>query len=73
MTRCEASHLGAIPYLVSCLPQRMLHSKVKTFDVFFKKMGEENEKVEKVTNTHIESQQDYNPARRLDLVMQNTS
>ena len=42
MTRCETSRLGAIPCLVSCLPQRMLHGNVKTFDVIFKKMEEEN-------------------------------
>ena len=34
---CETSRLGAIPCLVSCLPQRMLHDNVKTFDVNFKK------------------------------------
>ena len=33
MTRCETSRLEAIPSLVSCLPQRMLHDKVKTFEV----------------------------------------
>ena len=31
LTRCETSRLGAIPCLISCLPQRMLHGKVKTF------------------------------------------
>ena len=36
------SRLGAIPCLVSCLPQRMLHGNVKRFDVNFKKMGEES-------------------------------
>ena len=36
------SRLGAILYLASCLPQRMLHGKVKTFDVIFEKMGEES-------------------------------
>ena len=40
MTRCETSHFGAIPYLVSCLPQRM-YDNVKTFGVTFKEMGEE--------------------------------
>ena len=42
MTRCETSHLGAIPCLVSCLPRRMLHGNAKTFDVIFKKVGEES-------------------------------
>ena len=42
MTRCERSRFGAIPCLVSCLSQRMLHSNVKTFDVIFKKMGIES-------------------------------
>ena len=42
MTRCETSRLGAIPCLVSCLPQRMLHGKVKTFNLIFKKMREES-------------------------------
>ena len=42
MARCETSRLGAIPCPVSCLPQRMLHGNVKTFDVIFKKMGEES-------------------------------
>ena len=42
MTRCGTSRLGAIPCLVSCLPQRMLHGKVKTFGVVFKKMGDES-------------------------------
>ena len=42
MTRCETSRLGAIPSIISCLPQRMLHGNVKTFDVIFKKMGEES-------------------------------
>ena len=41
-TRCETNHLGAIPCLISCLPQRMLHGNVVTFDVIFKKMGEES-------------------------------
>ena len=41
MTRCETSRLGAIPCLVSCLPQRMLGGNVKPFDVIFKKMKEE--------------------------------
>ena len=36
------SHLGAIPCLVACLPQRMLHGNAKTFNVIFKKMGEES-------------------------------
>ena len=36
--RCETSRLRAIPCLVSCLPQRMLHGNVKTFDVIFKKI-----------------------------------
>ena len=31
--------------LVSCLWQRMLHGKVKMFDVIFKKMGEESTRV----------------------------
>ena len=42
MTRRETSRLGAIPCLVSCLPPRMLHGNVKTFDVIFEKMGEES-------------------------------
>ena len=42
MTRCETNRLGVIQCLVSCLPQRMLHSNVKTFDVIFKKMEEES-------------------------------
>ena len=42
MTRCETSRLGAISCLVSCLPQRMLHGNVKTFDAILKKMGEES-------------------------------
>ena len=42
MTRCETSRLGDIPCLVSCLPQRMLHDNIKTFDVIFKKMEEES-------------------------------
>ena len=37
MIRCETSRLGAIPCLVSCLPQRMLHGNVKTFNMIFKK------------------------------------
>ena len=40
IARCEMSRLGAIPRLVSCLPQRMLHGNVKTFNVIFKKMGD---------------------------------
>ena len=36
------SRLGAIACLVSCLPQRVLHGNAKTFDVIFKKMGEES-------------------------------
>ena len=31
------SRVGAIPGLVSCLPQTMLHGNVKTFDVIFKR------------------------------------
>ena len=42
MTRCEASRLRAIPCLVFCLSQGMLHGNVKTFDVIFKKTGEES-------------------------------
>ena len=42
MARCETSHLGAIPCLVSCLLQRMLHSNVKMFSLIFKKMGKES-------------------------------
>ena len=42
MTICEMSRLGAIPRLVSCPPQRMLHGNVKTFDMIFKKMGKES-------------------------------
>ena len=34
------SRLGAIPCLVFCLPQRLLHGNVKTFDLIFKKMEE---------------------------------
>ena len=36
------SHRGAIPCLVSCLMQRMVLGNDKTFDVIFKKMGEES-------------------------------
>ena len=39
------SHLGAIPCLVSCLPQRLLHGNIKTFDLIFKKMEESTRKV----------------------------
>ena len=39
------SRLGAIPCLVSCLPQRMLPSCIKTFDVIFKKTEEESTRV----------------------------
>ena len=42
MRRCEVTRLGAIACLVSCLPQRVLHGNAKTFDVIFKKMGEES-------------------------------
>ena len=42
MTRCGTSRLGAIPCLVSCLLQRMLHASFKTFGVIFKKMGDES-------------------------------
>ena len=42
MTRCETSRLGAIPCLVSCLPQQMLHGNVETFDMILKKVGEES-------------------------------
>ena len=42
MTRCETNRLGVIQCLVSCLPQRMLHSNVKILDVIFKKMEEES-------------------------------
>ena len=34
------SRLEAIPCLVSCLPQRLLHGNVKTFDLIFKKIEE---------------------------------
>ena len=37
MTRFETSCLGAIPCLVSCLPQRMMQGNVKTFDVICNK------------------------------------
>ena len=40
--RCETSRLRAILCLVSCLPQRMLHGNVKTFDVIFKKVQKES-------------------------------
>ena len=36
------SCLGAIPCLVSCLPQRMLHGNLKMFDVIFIEMEEES-------------------------------
>ena len=39
MARRETSLLGAIPCLVSCLPQIMLHGNVKMFDEIFKKDG----------------------------------
>ena len=42
MARCERCRLGDIPCLVSCQPQRILHGNVKTFDVIFKRMGEES-------------------------------
>ena len=42
MARCERSCLGAIPCLVSCQPQRILHDNVKTFDAIFKRMGKES-------------------------------
>ena len=38
----EMARCGAIPCLVSCLLQRMLHGNVKVFDGNFKKMGEES-------------------------------
>ena len=45
--------LGAIPCLVSCLQQRMLHSNIKTFHVIFEKMGEESTRaVELVLEGH---------------------
>ena len=47
------SRVGAIPGLVSCLPQTMLHGNVKTFNVIFKKMGEESTRaVELVLEGH---------------------
>ena len=49
MTRCETSRLGAIPRLVPSLPQRLLHGNAKTFDVIFKKMGEESTRVVELT------------------------
>ena len=52
MTRCETSRLGAILCLVSCRPQRLLHGNVKTFDVTFKKMGEERKTVELALEGH---------------------
>ena len=48
MIRCETSRLGAIPVYFSCLPQRMLHGNVNTFDVIFKKMGEESTRAVKL-------------------------
>ena len=42
MTRCETSRLRVIPCLVSCLPQRLLHGNIKTFDVICKKIREES-------------------------------
>ena len=56
MARCETSRLGAIPCLVSCLPQGMLHDNVK-IDVSFKKMGEESTRaVELGLEGHISGQ-----------------
>ena len=46
MTRCETSRLGAIPCLVSCLLQRMVHGNVETFDLIFKKMEESTRAIE---------------------------
>ena len=54
MTRCETSCLRAILYLVSCLLQGMLHSNFKTFDMIFKKMGEDSTRmVELALEDHI--------------------
>ena len=46
------SRLRAIPCLVSCLLQRMLHSIVKTLDLIFKKMEESTRTVELVLEGH---------------------
>ena len=47
MARCETNCLGAILCPVSCLPQRMLHGKVK-----MKKMEEESRAVELALEGH---------------------
>ena len=53
MTSCEMSRLRAIPCLVSCLPQGMLHGNFKTFDMIFKKMGDDSTRaVELVLEGH---------------------
>ena len=47
------NHPGAIPCLVSCLMQRMVLGNDKTFDLIFKKMGEESTRaVEMVLEGH---------------------
>ena len=52
MTSCEMSRVGVIPCQVSCLPQRMLHGNVKTFDLIFKKVEESTRAVELVLEGH---------------------
>ena len=46
------SRLGAIPCLVSCLPQRLLHGNVKTFDVILKRMEDESRADELALERH---------------------
>ena len=53
MTSCETIRLGALSCLVFCLPQRMLHGNVKTFDVICKKMEEESGAVKLALESHI--------------------
>ena len=53
MARCETSRLGGIPWLVSYLPQKMLHGNVKTFGVIWKKMEEEGRAVKLALESHI--------------------
>ena len=52
MTRRETSHLEAIPCLVSCLPQRMLHGNVKR-STRFEKKDEESREVKLALESHI--------------------
>ena len=52
MIRCETNGLGAIPCLVSCLLQRILHGNVKTFNLIFKKMKESAGVVEQALEGH---------------------